>query len=279
MNALNSEPRGEPDRAAQPLPALPRSCRLTLNPLPGALLPAAPAPLPPCAAAPAVGALQRWGWGRGCRRLARRADDQPLASLGLLHPLGCPCLTAILLCVGPPHLLQTMTRRPSGWVGYQQPIRAGFSVERSREPSLASLCTIAAGLLLHREYIPPPNQASNLNACFALQFGIAVFCIAPKATARCPRAVGCRAQYALHPSLQLSFAQRIIASSAPVPVAMVTLRALPCQSHTTGASLQATSRSWPCRELYCRFYDAFESMGEPNIPVDRLVMQARGQPS
>ncbi|KAL4440210.1 hypothetical protein ABPG75_003211 [Micractinium tetrahymenae] len=28
------------------------------------------------------------------------------------------------------------------------------------------------------------------------------------------------------------------------------------------------------RELYTRFYDAFESMGEPNIPVDRQIMQS-----
>lgn len=30
------------------------------------------------------------------------------------------------------------------------------------------------------------------------------------------------------------------------------------------------------RGLYSRFYDAFEPMGEPNIPVDREMMQARG---
>lgn len=27
------------------------------------------------------------------------------------------------------------------------------------------------------------------------------------------------------------------------------------------------------RALYSRFYDAFEAMGEPNIPVDKTMMQ------
>jgi hypothetical protein len=31
-----------------------------------------------------------------------------------------------------------------------------------------------------------------------------------------------------------------------------------------------------CRELYARFYDAFEAWGEPNIPVDRQLMQVGG---
>lgn len=29
------------------------------------------------------------------------------------------------------------------------------------------------------------------------------------------------------------------------------------------------------RELYTRFFNAFEPMGEPNIPVDRQMVQAR----
>ena len=34
-----------------------------------------------------------------------------------------------------------------------------------------------------------------------------------------------------------------------------------------------------CRQLYERFFDALEPMGEPNVPVDRTFVQVSSTPS
>ena len=36
----------------------------------------------------------------------------------------------------------------------------------------------------------------------------------------------------------------------------------------------AKTNTAAARELYARFFDAFESMGEPNVPIDKQIMQS-----
>lgn len=67
-------------------------------------------------------------------------------------------------------------------------------------------------------------------------------------------------------------------SCACLPLA----RALACQLLVTGQLSDRPARCRPTlastpRELYQRFYDAFEMWGEPNIVYDRAMMQVGGQ--
>lgn len=102
-----------------------------------------------------------------------------------------------------------------------------------------------------------------------LQFGIAVFCIAPKTTARWRGVPGAGNP----PSRQLvAWGLLPPAACPPLPLRLLLCSALKTARH--GRPARPPRRCRRCRELYCRFYDAFESMGEPNIPVDRQAMQA-----
>lgn len=52
------------------------------------------------------------------------------------------------------------------------------------------------------------------------------------------------------------------------------LEIMPCRLHSCNAC-ELTGVFVPvCRELYGRFFDAFALEGEPNIPIDRQIMQS-----